>query len=130
MHWAMMLRFYADELLAANRGLSDELLGKTLARLFDIADDGGLAKATDYHYPGPDEPHPAGPMAQERKLVQARREAGDLPVFALAHGYGPPADFRRRLAAAWKSSPAGIWINRYGYLSDEKLRIIGEVTGA
>jgi hypothetical protein len=33
MHWAMMLRFYADQILAANRGLSDELLGKVVARL-------------------------------------------------------------------------------------------------
>src|SRR5262245_43429819 len=30
MHWAMMLRFYADQLLAANRGLSDQLLSQVL----------------------------------------------------------------------------------------------------
>src|SRR5262245_4200589 len=42
MHWAMMLRFYADQLLAANRNLSDELLAKVLVRLLDIADDTGL----------------------------------------------------------------------------------------
>ena len=128
MHWAMMLRFYADQILAANRGLSDALLGRTLAQLFDIADDGGLAKATDYHYPGPDEAHPTGLQAIERKLQQARRESGPTPIYALAHGYGPAADFRQRLAAAWQASPAGLWINRYGYLSDEKLQIVGEVT--
>ena len=128
MHWAMMLRFYADQLLAANRGLSDQLLGRVLVRLLDIADDQGLAKATDYHYSEPDEPHPAGSKAMQRKIAQARQEAGDTPVFALTHGYGPAADFRRRLAAAWEASPAGIWVNRYGYLSDEKLRIIGEAT--
>jgi hypothetical protein len=128
MHWAMMLRFYADQLLAANRGLSDALFGQVLVRLLDIADDGGFAKATDYHYSEPHEPHPAGSKAMQRKIQQARREAGDTPVFALAHGYGPLEDFRRRLAAAWGASPAGIWVNRYGYLSDDKLRIIGETT--
>jgi hypothetical protein len=128
MHWAMMLRFYADQILAANRGLSDHLLGQVLVRSLDIADDRGLAKATDYHYSEPNEPHPAGSKAMQRKIQQARREAKDTPVFALAHGYGPPDDFRRRLAAAWEASPAGIWVNRYGYLSDEKLRIIGETT--
>jgi hypothetical protein len=128
MHWAMILRFYADQLLAANQGLSDELLGKALVRWLDIADDGGLAKATDYHYSEPDEPHPVGAKAMQRKIRQARQEAGTIPVFALVHGYGPIADFRRRLAAAWESSPAGIWINRYGYLSDEKLQVIGDVT--
>src|SRR5262245_32186026 len=109
MHWAMMLRFYADQLLSANRGLSDALLGKVLVRLFDIADDEGLPKATDYHYSGPDEPHPAGTKAMQRKITQARAEAGTTQVFALAHGYGPESDFRRRLKAAWEASPAGVW---------------------
>jgi hypothetical protein len=128
MHWAMILRFYADQLLQANADLSNQLLGRVLVRLLDIADDPGLAKATDYHYSEPDEPHPVGTSAMQRKIQQARREAGQTPVFALAHGYGPLEDFRRRLAAAWKASPAGIWINRYGYLSDEKLKVIGEIT--
>jgi hypothetical protein len=128
MHWAMMLRFYADQLLSANRDLSDELLGKTLVRLLDMADDDGLTKATDYHYPEPNEAHPAGTRATQRKIEQARREAGQTPVYALAHGYGPADDFRRRFAAAWQASPVGVWVNRYGYLSDEKLRIIGQVT--
>lgn len=128
MHWAMMLRFYADQILAANRGLSDQLLGQALVHLLDIADDRGLAKATDYHYSEPDEPHPAGSKAMQRKIEQAHREAGGIPVYGLAHGYGPADDFRRRLLAAWDASPAGIWVNRYGYLSDEKLRIIGETT--
>jgi hypothetical protein len=127
MHWAMMLRFYADQILAANPKLSDALLGRVLAQLLDIADDQGLPKATDYHYPEPDEPHPAGTLAMERKIRQARSDAGGTPVFALAHGYGPPADFRRRLRAALSASPAGVWVNRYGYLSDEKLSIIGEL---
>ncbi len=129
MHWAMILRFYADELLQANANLSNQLLGRVLVHLLDIADDQGLPKATDYHYSEPDEPHPAGTSAIKRKIEQARREAGPTPIFALAHGYGPVDDFRRRLVAAWKASPAGIWINRYGYLSDEKLVAIGEVTG-
>lgn len=128
MHWAMMLRFYADQVLEANRELSDQLLGQTLVRILDIADDGGLAKTTDYHYSEPHEPHPAGTKAIHRKIEQARREAGNTPVYALTHGYGPVDDFRRRLVAAWESSPAGIWVNRYGYLSDEKLQIIGELT--
>jgi hypothetical protein len=130
MHWSMILRFYADQLLKSNPNLSDELLGKVLVRLLDIADNEGLSKATDYHYPDPNEPHPTGTKAMQRKIEQSRAEAGQTPIYALAHGYGPPADFRRRLTAAWQSTQAGLWLNRYGYLSDDKLRIIGEVTGA
>ena len=128
MHWAMMLRFHADQLLTANRGLSDELLGQALVRVFEIADDSGIAKATDYHYPEPHEPHPSGYKAMHRKIDQARRESGSTPIFAVAHGYGPAEDFRRRLVTAWEASPARIWVNRYGYLSDEKLSIIGNTT--
>jgi hypothetical protein len=64
----------------------------------------------------------------QRKIEQARFDAQKTPVYALAHGYGPADDFRRRLAVAWQASPAGIWVNRYGYLRDEKLRIIGDAT--
>jgi hypothetical protein len=127
MHWAMMLRFYADQILSANRGLSDAILGQVLARLFDIADNGGLAKATDYHYSEPNEPHPAGSQAMRRKILQAQTEAAQTPIFALAHGYGPVDDFRRRLNVAWNASPSGIWVNRYGYLSDDKLQVIGQL---
>ena len=127
MHWPMMLRFYADQLLQANPKLSDALLGRTLATLLDLSDDDGLPKATDYHYPGPDEPHPVGSQSLSRKVLQAQREAGPTPVYPLAHGYGPLADFRRRLEAAHHAGPHGFWVNRYGYLSDEKLSLIGQV---
>ena len=52
------------------------------------------------------------------------------PVYALAHGYGPADDFARRMKVAWNASPHGVWLNRYGYLSDEKLKIIGETTNS
>lgn len=127
MHWPMMLRFYGDALLAANPGTSPELLVRALVRWFDIADDDGLPRLEDYSYPETDAPHPVGLRAQTRKIAEAQAEAGEAPIYALAHGYGPVKDFRRRLKVAWESSPHGIWINRYGYLSDAKLAVIGEV---
>lgn len=127
MHWPMMLRFYGDALQAANPRVSGDVLLRALIGWFDIADDAGLPRLEDYRYPDSGEPHPVGPQAQARKIAAAQREAGRLPIYALAHGYGPVADFRKRLDAAWKSSPHGIWINRYGYLSDEKLKVIGEI---
>jgi hypothetical protein len=121
MHWPMMLRFYADQLRQANPALDSRRLARALVSLLDIADDGGLPSTDDYRYPKPDEPHPVGAQALIRKIEQAQRDAGDTPIYTLAHGYGPVADFRRRLEIAWRASPRGIWVNRYGYLSDEKL---------
>jgi hypothetical protein len=45
----------------------------------------------------------------------------------LVHGYGPLADMRRRLLLVMDSAADGVWINRYGYLSDEKLAAIREL---
>lgn len=127
MHWPMMLRFYGDQILAANPGLSSRLLARALVRWLDIADDGGLPRVEDYAYPPPDVPHPVGRFAQMRKIRQAQRQAGDTPVYVLAHGYGPLQDFRNRLEIAREAGDHGYWVNRYGYLSDEKLEAIREV---
>ncbi len=127
MHWAMMIRFYGDAILKANAGLDEKLLVRALVRLLDIADDEGLPHLTDYRYPEPDEAHPYGVKALQRKIRQAQAAAGDTPIYALAHGYGPIDDFRRRLVAAKAASQHGFWINRYGYLSDEKLQVVRQL---
>ncbi len=127
MHWPMILRFYGDQLLAANPGLSEDLLTRSLVKLLDIADDAGLPHLEDYAYPDPETPHPVGTQAMTRKIEQAQAAAGDCPVYSLAHGYGPLEDYHRRLVAAWTASPHGLWMNRYAYLTDEKLRLLGDV---
>ena len=127
MHWPMILRFHGEQILKANPGLSSEALAKALVAWFDIADDEGLPKVEDYTYPPPDAPHPVGAAAQARKIRQAQADAGRTPVYTLVHGYGPLSDFRKRLEVGWRASEHGIWLNRYGYLTDEKLDVIGEV---
>ncbi len=127
MHWPMMLRFYGDQIMAANPGLSSDLLARALVQLLDIADDEGFESLEAYTYPSPDVPHPVGELAQKRKILQAQRDAGNTPVYVLAHGYGPIDDFRRRMQVAHEAGQHGFWVNRYAYLTNEKLDIIGEV---
>ena len=81
-------------------------------------------------YPAPDVPHLAGPDAQIRKVREVVSLAGNTPVYAFAHAYGPIDDFRRRMDIAWHASTGRMVVNRYGYLSDQKLDILGQVTGA
>ncbi|MBW3595965.1 MAG: hypothetical protein KY475_01670 [Planctomycetes bacterium] len=125
MHWAMMLRLYGRQLLEANPNLSEPLLTRALVRLLDIADDEGLRNLDAYRYPSPDQPFPVGREPQLRKIRQAQAGAGATPVHTLVHAYGPLDDFGRRLALARQAGPHGFWVNRYGYLSDEKLDAIG-----
>lgn len=127
MHWPMMLRFYGDRLRQANPGVSEPLLVRALARLFDTGQEPAPARLEDFRYPSPEEPHPVGAAAQHRKIAQAQLQAGSTPVCTLAHAYGPTPDFRSRLQTARSASRHGFWINRYGHLSNEKLGIVGEV---
>ena len=127
MHWPMILNFYGNQILKANPSLPERLLVRALVRWLDIADDEGLASLAAYSYPPPDAPHQVGPKAQARKIRDAQAEAGDVPVYSLAHGYGPVDDFRKRLEVAWRASRHGMWVNRYAYLSDRKIETIGEV---
>lgn len=128
MHWPTILKFYGDAIMAANPGLSEALLVKVLVRFMDIADDDGFPHLSDYHYPEPDDNHPVGAGAIARKIRQTRFEAGDVPVTALTHGYGPLADVGVRLEAAWHASGGRVWMNRYCYLTDEKLDQIKAIT--
>ena len=127
MHWPMMLRFYGDQIMDANPGLSSSLLAKFLVRALDLADDGGFDQLEDYSYPPPDVPHPVGSEAMKRKIAQAQADAGDTPVYVLAHGYGPTDDFRKRLEVARDAGAHGYWVNRYAYLHNDKLEAVREV---
>ncbi|HRW03869.1 MAG TPA: hypothetical protein P5121_02165 [Caldilineaceae bacterium] len=128
MHWSLIIKFWGDVLLAKNPGLDETLLVRALVNLLDVAEDQGGTSLDDYGYPAPDEPHPIPNEPQVRKIEQAKAAVGGkAKLYALVHGYGPADDFRRRLQLVADSAADGVWINRYGYLSDEKLDIIGEV---
>ncbi|MCA3260792.1 MAG: hypothetical protein ING44_02520, partial [Telmatospirillum sp.] len=98
-----------------------------VAKMFDVADTPEEFGDAIGQYPEPDAPHPVGAAAMARKIDAARRRSAPTSVYAMAHGYGPVDDFRARLSTAWASSAHKVWINRYGYLSDEKLDAIGQV---
>jgi hypothetical protein len=131
MHWSLMVQFWAEPILAANPQLSEESVVGCLVKLMDIDDDFTGKRVSDYGYPNPDEPHPIPDGPQLRKLDQVVAEMsgpGLGDVFPLVHGYGPVDDFARRLALVGEhESINGLWINRYGYLSDEKLEVIRRI---
>jgi hypothetical protein len=126
MHWSLIIKFWGDVLLAANDGLDETLLVRALVNLLDLADSGGGTKIADYGYPEPDEPHPIPDAPQIRKIRQAMAEAnGRAKIYPLVHGYGPLDDYKRRFKLVADSPADGAWINRYGYLSDDKLSATG-----
>ena len=128
MHWSLMIKFWGDVLLQSNPSLDEQELVPALARLTDIADQPEGQRMKDYGYPQPDQPHPIPDPPQQRKIATVRQTMGEqAQLVPLVHGYGPLDDVRRRLQLVVDSEADGVWINRYGYLSDEKLACIGEI---
>ncbi|MGI9509779.1 MAG: hypothetical protein ACR2QJ_10585 [Geminicoccaceae bacterium] len=120
MHWPMMLRDYRRRFVAA--GLSESEATSGLLALFDTG--GGTA----FHYPEPDEPHPASAAAQTRKIGVARALIdGRAKVVPSAHAYGPAADVLARVETALDAGGGLAWINRYGYLGDDKIDGLGRL---
>ncbi len=129
MHWSLMMEFWGREILNANPGLDEALLVRFLEQVMELTDPVQERATTSsprlldtYGYPQPDEPHPVSTATQVQKLraVQSRLPGGTA-LWPLVHGYGPEDDFARRLDLAFSANVDGVWINRYGYLSDEKL---------
>ena len=130
MHWSMMIRNYGEQLLRANPGLSSRSVAAALFGLLDVGQEPPSGDLSQVRYPDPDQPHLGSREVHLRKIKQAQDAAGDCPVIPLAHSYGPLEDFRRRLEAAREAGPHGVWVNRYGYLSDAKLQALAEVVQA
>jgi hypothetical protein len=128
MHWSLIVEFWGRELLDSNPGLDERLLVRSLENLFDLTDTAGAAGLSDYGYPEPHEPHPIANTPQIRKIRQVQTEvSGRCLVTPLVHGYGPDDDFCRRFQIVADSTADGVWVNRYGYLSDRKLEAIGRI---
>jgi len=128
MHWTVMVEFWGRRLLENNPGLDETLLVHALANLFDLADEPPGDHLADFHYPEPHEAHPVSAEAQRRRIGQAISQGGgELSVTPLVHGYGPLEDVAGRFELVAGSRADGVWINRYGYLSDEKLDAVGDI---
>ena len=128
MHWSAMVEFWGRDLLAHNPGLDETLVVRALAHLFDLGDEITAERLSDYGYPEPHEPHPIPDDCQARKIGQVCAEvAGRTPVTPLVHGYGPHEIFAGAFKLVADSPADGVWINRYGYLSDDKLDAVGKL---
>lgn len=125
-HWPMIVHWWSESLLAWNPGLSEvAVLRAVLAGLdLPLPPDEHRTGLADWGMPRPDEPHPITVAGLTRKLDQAVAQADGAPVLAYLHSYRPAAEFRAVLAAAAASTVAGCWVQRYGYLSDEKLAVL------
>jgi len=123
MHWPLIVTYWTESITAANPSLDRSLVARAVSLLFDLEDE-PAASLDDYVFPGPDDAHRAGTEAQRRKIRQATSEAGQMPIMPSVHAYGPMDDVERRWRTGWETGNSGMWVNRYGYLSKEKLKLL------
>jgi len=124
MHWPMILSDWGG-------AIADNKVGEsTLANaLIELLDTGQVApmRLKDFRYPEPHEPHPVSSEAMQRKICVAKKEIEHCPIYAFTHSYGPLDDVVRRAKVCWESSNGQMWVNRYAYLSDEKIAALREL---
>ena len=132
-HWPMIVRWWSETLLAWNPGLDEQAVLRAVQAVLDLPPppDEHRRSLADYGMPRPDESHPIAPEALTRKINQAVRMAAASGhaerCLAYVHSYRPAAELGLVLEAVLASEAQGCWVQRYGYLSDEKLAIMRSV---
>jgi hypothetical protein len=128
--YSALPRWYGQTLLAWNPHLAESELLAALVDWMHLPDHLERRSFAHYHIPSPAELHPARLEAYRRRLDevvdQVRGRARCCPV---AHAYLPEPQWKRMLALIRDSRVDGLWVQMYGYLSDRKLKILGQVLG-
>lgn len=122
MHWPMIERGYIER-LAALTGIPPGAIFEKLHGWLGL--NGHARSFEELRYPEPDEPHPAGDDALRRTVEIAAGALSQSRLSIIAHGYGPLDDVERRFRALLSGPCQRVHINRYGYLSDEKIGRLG-----
>ncbi len=126
MHWPMMLKNYSESITRNNPEISKPLLAECLCRSFGAVSP--IPHSSDaFEYPEPAEPHPVSLEAIRDKQKHVEAESKNAPIWPITHSYGPCDDFAKRTEAIFSVSKKRLWVNRYAYLTDEKLDVLGEI---
>ncbi len=127
-HWSTLPRWYGERLQAWNPALDEESILDTLVTLLELPDERSPRSFDKYHIPAPDEMHPALPRTWRNKLQQVvDRVDHHATCYAYAHAYRPLRQWRQMIEVVRETDVDGMWVQRYGYLSDAKLDALAEL---
>jgi len=123
--YSALPRWYGQSLLEWNPGLSESEVLDALVEWLNLPDDFEVRSFSNYHIPAPDEPHPAKIEAYQTRLDEvADQVRGRAHYYPIAHAYMPRPQWEQMIALIRDGRADGMWVNMYGYLSDEKLEIL------
>jgi hypothetical protein len=129
-HWSALPRWYGQVLRQWNPDLSERQLLDALVDILELPDDNAPRSFAQYHIPAPHEDHPARPECWREKLDEVVDQVGGRAAcYALAHSYRSLAQWKRMIAVVRDSRVDGMWVQRYDYLSDDKLDALARMWG-
>ena len=116
-----MPRWYAEVLQDWNTGLDEHELLTALLTLLDLPDGIARRRLADYQIPGPGDTHHADVAALLWRVERVRAAGGGRAfVRPFVHAYLNEPKWSELLQSLYGKATDGIWVQMFGYLSDEK----------
>jgi len=125
--YAAIPRWYGQPLREWNPALPEDELIRTLLACMDLIETPSRTVLEDFQIPRPDEKHPVDSAAYRRRIAELLDQvSGRSACHPIAHAYGPLHDWEETLRTLARTDVDGIWVQMYGYLGDEKLRVLAD----
>ena len=127
-HWSAIPRWYGQVLKNWNPQLGVSTILKAVKLWFNLPDDIQSPAFADYYIPGATDKHPVRFETFADRVGEVVQQVdGKSPVMPLAHGYVPLEQWKRTVAIVRDTAADGMWVQRYCYLSDEKISALAGI---
>ncbi len=125
---AAMPRWYGQSLLAWNPELSESQILDALIAWMNLPDNIEHRSFAEYDIPAPTVEHPAKLEAYQTRLDEIVDQVdGKVPCYPISHSYMPEFQWKRMVTLIRDSRVDGMWVNMYGYLSDQKFSVLKQL---
>jgi hypothetical protein len=126
--YSALPRWYGESIGDWNPDLPESDIIEALLDWMNLPDDMGERRLDMYRIPAPTEPHPARIECYRGRLEEVAAQVDGKAHFRpFAHAYLPESQWRRMLELIRGIGPDGLWVQMYGYLNDEKARLLREI---
>ena len=127
-HWSVLPRWYGQVLKNWNPNLAITSVLQAIKSWFNLPDSIDHPTWSDYHIPAPNDRHPVWFRTFNDRINEvASQVSGRATVIPLAHGYVPLDQWKRTISIIRDSKADGMWVQRYCYLSDEKILALANI---
>lgn len=120
-------RWYGETLQHWNPSLQEGAILEALLSWLDLPSDLQPGSFERYRIPPPHEQHPVRLDAYAKRIEEVVVQVGgNARCYPFAHAYLPAQQWCEMVALVRDSDADGMWVQMYGYLSDEKMEILKE----